>query len=128
MNRPCCLRTTWWPGGDGASAAAAAWASEVSAADVRWACSIALSRSFSGELYPVVDMANHAPDAAHGLNTRSIRMSIGTDGELQDGRGYIATRDLREGEELTDRYHSSCAKRLPGDSMMRLVWGIDSKT
>jgi len=65
---------------------------------------MAVSRNFAGELYPVMDMANHAADAAHGLNVRPIRWSIGADGALQDGRGFISTRDIKAGEELREHY------------------------
>ena len=51
------------------------WAANISDDTVRWACAMAVSRNFGGELYPLIDMANHAPDEAHGLNVRPIRWS-----------------------------------------------------
>jgi hypothetical protein len=49
------------------------WADGISDPEMRWACAMAVSRNFNGQLYPVADMINHAEDADAGLNVRPIR-------------------------------------------------------
>ena len=98
------------------------WANNISDSEMQWACAMAISRNFNGELYPVADMLNHAEDVDHGLNVRPIRDVIGADGARQDGRGFITTRDIKAGEELRERYAFSSTANA---QQMRLVYGIE---
>ena len=81
---------------------------------------MAISRNFDGELYPVVDMVNHADE--QGRNVRPVRYIIGADGTRQDGRGFVSTRDIKAGEELRETYAFSSQASA---QQMQLVYGLE---
>ena len=86
---------------------------ELTAAQWRWALSMALSRSFDGDvILPLVDFANHQPIEAGGPNLAAVRTASTLERAIADGRVLFALSRPCRDEEIFLDYGQRSALRM----------------